>query len=57
MAAYGEIVKILTPLQSFQKLDVQSKKCICKSYLKLNFLQKSPWAHMSTSPGSGTRRL
>ncbi len=44
-------MKIVTPLQIFQKLNIQLKKCKCKSCLELNFLQKSPWAHVSISPG------
>ncbi len=50
MAAYGEIVKIFTPSQIFQKLNIQSKKCKCKTCSELNFLQKSQWARMYTSP-------
>ncbi len=57
MAAYGEIVKIYTSLQIFQKLDIRSKQCKRKSCSELNFLQKSPWAHMSISPRSRTRGL
>ncbi len=57
MAAYGEIVNIFTPLQIFQKLNIQLKKCKGKSYLELNFLQKCSWARVSIFPRSGTREL
>ncbi len=57
MAAYGEIVKIFTPLQIFQKLNIQLKKYKYKSCSELNFLQKKSWTRMSISPRSGTKGL
>ncbi len=43
-------MKIFTPLHMFQKLNIQSIKCKCKSCSELNFLQKSPLTHMPLSP-------
>ncbi len=39
------------------KIRITSKKASNKSCLKLNFIQKSPGAHMSISPWSGARGL
>ncbi len=40
-----------------QKYTSHTKKLEIKKCLKLNFVQKSPWAHMSISPWSGARVL
>ncbi len=37
------------------KIRVASKNSLNKNDSKLNFVQKSPWAHMSISPYSGAR--
>ncbi len=41
-----KLCKIFTRLQIFQELEVQSKKFKRKSWLDLNFLQKSQQAHI-----------
>ncbi len=40
-----------------QKIPILWKKGSSKSFLELNSLQKSHWAHMSISPWRGDRQL
>ncbi len=40
-----------------QKIPILCKKGSSKSFLELNSLQKSHWAHMSVSPRNGARQL
>ncbi len=44
-------------LNDAENTDYMKKKVSNKSCSELNFLQKSQWAHMSISSGSGTRVL